>query len=47
MFGRREARASVEEVAREYARRTVHQPLVISGSSPGAAEFGYLKLKKQ
>ena len=47
VLGRREARASVEEVAREYARRTVHQPLVISGSSPGAAEFGYLKLKKQ
>lgn len=44
VLGRREAGASVERIAREYAARTGHAPLVISGSSPGAAAFGSLKL---
>jgi L-arabinokinase len=42
VLGRRGARQGVETVAREYERRTGHAPLIISGSSPGAAAFGHL-----
>ncbi|HWS89041.1 MAG TPA: hypothetical protein VN282_18850 [Pyrinomonadaceae bacterium] len=42
VLGRKGARASVEAVAQEYERRTGHAPLIISGSSPGAAAFGHL-----
>ena len=45
VLGRKGARASVEAVAREYERRTGHAPLIISGSSPGAAEFGHLVVR--
>jgi L-arabinokinase len=44
VLGRAKARASVYAVAQEYARLTGREPLVIEGSSPGAARFGYLKL---
>lgn len=47
VLGRREAHASVEAVAREYARRTGYEPLVISGSSPGAGVFGHLRLAQK
>jgi L-arabinokinase len=40
------AGGAVEAVAREYERRTRREPLVISGSSPGAAAFGHLKLSR-
>ncbi|MFL6253528.1 MAG: galactokinase [Pyrinomonadaceae bacterium] len=42
VLGRKGARASVEDIAKEYERRTGHAPLIISGSSPGAAAFGHL-----
>jgi galactokinase len=42
VLGRKGARAAVEAVAKEYERRTGHAPLIISGSSPGAAAFGHL-----
>ena len=42
VLGRKGARASVEAIAKEYERRTGHAPLIISGSSPGAAAFGHL-----
>ena len=45
VLGRREAGAAVEAVAREYAGRTERAPLIIAGSSPGAAAFGSLRLK--
>jgi galactokinase len=44
VLGRADARASVEAVAAEYAKRTGRAPLVISGSSPGALAFGHLRL---
>jgi galactokinase len=44
VLGRKGARASVETIAEEYERRTGHAPLIISGSSPGAAAFGHVKL---
>ncbi|HEX8117151.1 MAG TPA: galactokinase family protein, partial [Pyrinomonadaceae bacterium] len=47
VLGRKGARASVEAVAREYERRTGHAPLVISGSSPGAAEFRYMVISDE
>jgi L-arabinokinase len=46
VLGRADARASVEAVARAYARGTGREPLVISGSSPGAAAFGHLRLAR-
>jgi L-arabinokinase len=42
VLGRKGAREGVEAVAKEYERRTGHAPLIISGSSPGAVEFGYM-----
>ena len=45
VLGRKGARASVEAVAKEYERRTGHAPLIISGSSPGAAAFGHLVVR--
>jgi len=42
VLGRKGARQVVEAVAKEYERRTGHAPLIISGSSPGAASFGHL-----
>lgn len=47
VLGRSDARASVEEVAAEYGRRTGREPLVISGSSPGAGVFGHMMLSSQ
>lgn len=44
VLGRKGAGAAVEAVAGKYAGRAAHTPLVISGSSPGAARFGSLKL---
>lgn len=45
VLGRKGARASVEEITKEYERRTGHAPLIISGSSPGAAAFGHVVIK--
>lgn len=42
VLGRRGARTAVETIAEEYERRTGHAPLILSGSSPGAAAFGHL-----
>ena len=44
LLGRRDAAQQVEALAREYGRRTGHEPLVIAGSSPGAGAFGHLRL---
>jgi len=46
VLGRRGADASVEQVADEYARRMNYRPRIFSGSSPGAARFGHLKLQR-
>ncbi|MET0645938.1 MAG: galactokinase family protein [Pyrinomonadaceae bacterium] len=42
VLGRKGARRGVEAVTKEYERRTGHAPLIMSGSSPGAAAFGHL-----
>jgi L-arabinokinase len=36
--------ADISRIAEDYARRTGHRPHVLSGSSPGAAAFGHLRL---
>lgn len=46
VLGHREAGKSVAAVAERYAQRTGFQPVVISGSSPGAGVFGHVKLER-
>jgi galactokinase len=47
VLGRKGARPAVEALAQEYERRTGHAPLIISGSSPGAAAFGHLVISEK
>ena len=46
VLGRRGADAAVEAIAEQYARESNHQPYIFSGSSPGAATFGHVRLKR-
>lgn len=39
-----QADAAIRIVLKEYTSATGHQPHVFHGSSPGAAQFGHLKL---
>ncbi|MDQ3135678.1 MAG: GHMP kinase, partial [Acidobacteriota bacterium] len=47
VLGRSDAGKSIEAITKEYARRTGHEPFVISGSSPGAGVFGHLELERE
>ncbi len=47
VLGRRDAANAVAEVARRYGEETGHAPYVFSGSSPGSAAFGHLRLKRK
>jgi len=44
VLSHRDAERAVKVVAEKYAQQTRHQPIVISGSSPGSSVFGYLRL---
>ena len=44
VIGRRGAGGAIATVADRYAEETGYQPYVFSGSSPGCAAFGFLKL---
>src|ERR1051325_10301285 len=44
VLGQRDAGEAVASVAEKYAQETGHRPHIFAGSSPGSAEFGYLKL---
>jgi galactokinase len=44
VLGRSDAARSIASVADQYAEKTGHHPHRFSGSSPGSAAFGYLKL---
>ena len=44
VLGQRSAQPTIEAIAKRYAQRSGHEPLIISGSSAGAAQFGVLKL---
>jgi galactokinase len=45
VLGQSEAQAAVSEVARRYAEESGHEPYIFSGSSPGSAAFGHLRLR--
>jgi len=45
VLGRRDAIESVVEVAQRYAQETGYRPYIFSGSSPGSAAYGHLKLR--
>jgi len=44
VLSRRDAGESINSVAEKYAQETGYRPYIFSGSSPGSAAFGYLKL---
>jgi L-arabinokinase len=45
VLARRDAHAAITEVARRYAEEAGHAPYIFSGSSPGSAAFGHLRLR--
>ena len=47
VFGRAAAHAAVMNIAERYANETSRAPQVFSGSSPGAAAFGHLRLNNK
>jgi L-arabinokinase len=46
ILGRRDAGPVVASLAEKYARETGYQPYIFSGSSPGSAGFGHLRLMR-
>lgn len=47
ILGRRGAGEAVYKVAARYREQTGYEPSIISGSSPGANAFGYLKVSRE
>ncbi len=47
VLGKKNAAEEIEKVAAAYEKHTNYQPYIFSGSSNGAAEFGFLKLRRQ
>ena len=47
VIGCADAQANVMKIAERYAAETGHAPQVFSGSSPGAAAFGHLRVKRE
>jgi L-arabinokinase len=45
ILGSRETNPAVERLAKIYAQETGHQARIFSGSSPGSAAFGYVRLQ--
>ena len=45
VLGDQTSRLAIERVAANYARETGHRPYIFHGSSPGAREFGHLRLR--
>ena len=46
ILSRRDAGAAVTRVAEKYARENGYQPYIFSGSSPGSAVFGHVRLMR-
>lgn len=44
VIGHRDAAAAIAKVAEQYADETGYRPYIFSGSSPGSAAFGHLKV---
>jgi L-arabinokinase len=47
VLGRRDAGAAIQAIAEQYAQQTGYQPYIFSGSSPGAAGFGTIRLRAE
>ncbi len=47
VLGKKDAAEEIEKVAAAYGKQTGYQPYIFSGSSIGAAEFGFLKLRRK
>jgi L-arabinokinase len=47
VIGRPDAGEQIEMIADRYAQETGYQPYIFSGSSPGSAAFGYLRLRRE
>lgn len=47
VLGKRDAQEAVNNVAEKYEQQTGYKPLLFSGSSPGANDFGYLRLTRE
>jgi L-arabinokinase len=45
ILGRAGAKSAIENITRQFYERTGHQPMVFSGSSPGAGAFDHLIIK--
>lgn len=45
VLGKKGADAEIERIAAAYEKQTKYRPYIFSGSSPGAAAFGFLKIK--
>ena len=45
VLGRAGASSAIEEITRQFNNRTGYQPIVFSGSSPGAGAFDHIKLE--
>jgi len=46
VIGRRDAGGAIAEVAHSFAEKNGHQPYIFSGSSPGSAAFGHLRVRR-
>jgi len=47
VIGRHDAGEEIEKIAARYADETGYKPYIFSGSSPGSAAFGYLRLLRE
>ena len=47
VLGHRDARPAIDALVATYRERTGREPLVISGSSPGAGAFGVMRLSRE
>jgi L-arabinokinase len=45
VLGRAGANSAIENITREFNERTGYQPIVFSGSSPGAGDFDHIKVE--
>jgi len=46
VIGRRDAGGAIAEVAHSFAEKNGHRPYIFTGSSPGSAAFGHLRVRR-
>lgn len=47
VMGLKDSEATIEKIVDEYRKQTGYEPYLFKGSSPGVAEFGFIKLIKK